>query len=71
MTNNDPCKCSVEINGTVRQQPCTEWQYDDSVFESTLVTQVMDSVEFIPGYINIYVYFLFYDDAGMFVHGRK
>ena len=40
VTDNGPCECPVEINGTVHEQPCTEWQYDDSVFESTLVTQV-------------------------------
>ena len=42
ISHDDPCDCSVEINGTLQDQPCTEWQYDDSVFESTLVTQVID-----------------------------
>ena len=41
VTHNELCKCSVEINGTLQEEPCTEWQYDDSVFESTVVTQVM------------------------------
>ena len=40
VTHDDPCKCISEINGTLKEQPCTEWKYDDSVFESTLVTQV-------------------------------
>ena len=40
VTQGVPCKCFFEINGTLQEQPCTEWEYDDSVFESTLVTQV-------------------------------
>ena len=40
MSHYDPCDCSIEINGTIQEQPCTEWEYDDSVFKSTLVTQV-------------------------------
>ena len=40
VSDYDPCDCSIEINGTIQEKPCTEWEYDDSVFESTLVTQV-------------------------------
>ena len=37
VTQKELYKCSVEINDTLQEEPCTEWQYDDSVFESTLV----------------------------------
>ena len=38
----DPCDCSTSVNVTHEKEPCDSWEYDTSVVESTLVTQVRE-----------------------------